>query len=565
VIKVHKPVSDNTASLLSGAGSDTTICSGATPNIIKGSVPKGGTDIPGDYAFQWSYSTDNITYNDISTSATNIDYQPGPLTATTWFRRRAISGKCFSESNPIQVIVLPSIMNNTLSADQTICYGTTPAQISGSTLTGGAGGTPVWKWEESNDGTTWLTATGVSNEQNYSPPSLTDPKKYRRIILSGPYNCCMDTSDITHVGINPLPTGTITSVTDTTICGGAEVALKLNLTGAAGWKVVYKQNSAEVTIDNIASAGYTIKNIPVPSAAMSTFSYSLLSVQDQNGCLATSLSGTRKADVYRVPVAKAGDDDEVCGPEYKLAAVPSDGTGSWIFPPEVIESVPADPRTSIKIDSSFIDQYREYRFYWKEVNWQCESKDSVKIKFWNRIEDISAGCDTTLHSFDYKMELNACPIESYETGEWSITGGTGSFDDPDAISTTVRGISKGLNTYKWTVTNGACMEEALINVDLYDVFIPEGFSPNNDPDNYNNTFVISGLDLLRQVADLTIVNSAGSEVFHTTNRDGNEWKDWDGKNSAGIDMPEGTYYYILKSTSDISVFRESGFIILKRY
>ena len=97
------------------------------------------------------------------------------------------------------------------------------------------------------------------------------------------------------------------------------------------------------------------------------------------------------------------------------------------------------------------------------------------------------------------------------------------------------------------------------------MFIPEGFSPNNDPDNYNNTFVISGFDIPSQVAELTIVNSAGAEVYHTTNRDGSEWKDWDGKNSAGIDMPEGTYYYILKIVSDESVFKKSGFILLKRY
>ncbi len=577
VINVHKPITNNVASLISASGSDTTICSGAVPNKIKGSVPKGGTDIPGDYAYQWSSSTDNLIFTDIASSATNANYQPGALTTTTWFRRRAISGKCSAESNTIKVIVLPPITNNVLSNDQTICYGTPPAQITGTALTGGAGGTPTWIWEQSTDGASWLAATGVSNEQNYSPPSLTDPMKFRRIILSGPYNCCIDTSGITHVGINPLPSGAITSINDTTICGGSEVALKVSLTGASKWKVVYKRNSAEITVNDIASSDVTIKDIPVPAASMSTFNYSLVSVEDQNGCLATSLTGTRKANVYRVPVAEAGPDDEVCGPEYSLAAVPSDGAGTWIFPSEVVESAVTGPAAKIKIDSSFTEAYKEYKFYWKEVNWQCEAKDSVKIKFHNRIEDVSAGCDTTLYSFDYIMELNACPIESFETGIWSVQAGNGNFDDAGSGSTIVRDIFKGLNTYKWTVTNGKCVREALINIDLYDLLIPEGFSPNNDPEDYNNTFIISGLDLRRrlvgsdsvpyQTAELTIVNSAGTQVFNTTNRDNNEWKNWDGKNSKGIDMPEGTYYYILKITSDEtkSVFRKSGFIILKRY
>jgi flagellar hook assembly protein FlgD len=56
-------------------------------------------------------------------------------------------------------------------------------------------------------------------------------------------------------------------------------------------------------------------------------------------------------------------------------------------------------------------------------------------------------------------------------------------------------------------------------------------------------------------------------VFHTSNRNGSEWTDWDGKNSRGTDLPEGTYYYLLtlKSKSGGQVFRKSGFVVLKRY
>ncbi len=85
----------------------------------------------------------------------------------------------------------------------------------------------------------------------------------------------------------------------------------------------------------------------------------------------------------------------------------------------------------------------------------------------------------------------------------------------------------------------------IVEVFVNDIFIPEGFSPNNDPEGYNNTFEIKGLDLENQIAELKIVNSAGTEVFSSTNRNGNEWKVWDGKNSKGKDLPEGTYYYLL--------------------
>ena len=107
----------------------------------------------------------------------------------------------------------------------------------------------------------------------------------------------------------------------------------------------------------------------------------------------------------------------------------------------------------------------------------------------------------------------------------------------------------------------------MVDVTIYDLVIPEGFSPNNDPGGYNNTFIVKGLDLPNQVAELVIINGAGAEVFTTTNRNGNEWSDWDGKNSKGIDLPEGTYYYLLKITSNGNgqVFKKSGFIVLKRF
>jgi len=130
--------------------------------------------LPGDYAYQWLYSTDNITYDNVSVSGTLIDYQPVALTATTWFKRRTISGMCSSESNAIRVIVLPAITDNViLSAKATVCYNQIPVPLTGTGLTGGAGGTPKWIWQQSINGTTWTTAAGTNNQQNYSPPPLT--------------------------------------------------------------------------------------------------------------------------------------------------------------------------------------------------------------------------------------------------------------------------------------------------------------------------------------------------------------------------------------------------------
>lgn len=565
VINVHKPIANNIASLLSGPGPDTTLCSSAVPHRIKGSVPTGGTDLPGDYAYQWSYSTDNSIYTDIAVSGTLKDYQPAALTLTTWFRRKTISGMCSSTSNSIRVIVLPPITNNVITvAKPAVCFNTVPAVITGTVLTGGDG-TPIWLWQQSTDRITWATATGTSNQQNYTPPALLIKTWYRRIIRSGFRDCCIDISSDVSIDILPLPTGIITSVADTTLCSGGAVKLRVTLTGSPNWTVVYNENSAPLTVSGIASANSVISRIPSVTESMTTFNYSLFSVTDNNGCDATLLSGTRKADVYHTPIANAGPDDEVCGPVYQLAAIPTFGTGLWSFPAQVLSGTASNPTTLVKIDSSFSTANVSYWFPWMETNWLCTSKDSVKITFDNRIDTVNAGPAGDLMTFDNIAKVDAYPLLSFESGLWSVLEGNGDFEDNTANSTYVRNISIGNNIYKWSVANGVCrLEDTLLFLVAHPV-IPEGISP--DGNGINDTLKITGLDLTIQEADLKILNGAGTLVFSTSSRNGSIWKDWTGKDSKGALLTEGTYYYLLNVTSKKTghVAKVSGFIILKRH
>jgi len=565
VVNVHKPILNNIAALLSGAATDTTICSGSVPNMIRGSIPSGGTDIEGDYAYQWSYSTDNNEFTDITESGTLRDYQPGELTVTTWFRRRVISGTCSSESNSIKITVLPPITNNVItSAKTSVCYNQIPAPLTGTALTGGANDTPEWVWEESTDGIDWTPAAGTNDQQNYSPPPLTTKRWYRRIIFSGPENCCYSISNEFEIDIDPLPTGIITSVSDTSICNGGQVKLRVRLTGSPEWTLTYNENSTAKVISGITASDTVLSITPVPTGSMSVFNYSLVSLTDNNGCAATSLSGSRKANVYNVPVADAGPDNQVCGFEYQLAAVPSVGTGLWSFPPQVVSSVAGDPTATVWIDSSFNTASVSYKFYWEEINWQCVSRDSVTITFFNPIDTISAGADSAFMSFDYLVKLNAYPLQSFESGKWSVVNGTGDFDDDTKNDTDVRNISAGLNTYEWTVTNGPCQLKDVVNMEVTSAVIPEAISPNGD--NINDELIITGFDPVNQKAELTIVNGAGTIVFSTSNQNNNVWENWNGRSSQGIELPEGTYYYLLKIISEKtgSVIPNSGFIILKR-
>ncbi len=566
VINVHAPVTDNIISLISGPAADTTLCSGSVPNrIIELGSPTGGTNIPGDYAYQWFFSSDNISYTPVAVAGTLDNYQPAAAATSMFYRRRVSSGLCSSESNSIKINVLPAITNNVITPDKSaVCYNTVPGQLTGTPLSGGTGSTQTWLWQDSTSGAIWADISG-SNVQSYTPAGgLTKKTWFRRIIKSGPFDCCSDTSVFKTIDINPLPAGTITSVTDTTMCSGSSLGLKVHLTGASGWTVIFNENTVKVPVSGITSADPLIKLTPSATGPSTVINYSLASVEDQNGCFATSLTGARKATVYRAPVANAGPDVGVCGPGVTLAAVPSDGTGLWSFTPQVIQSVPSAYNTAIKIDSSFNTASVSYKFYWEEKNWLCSDKDSVTITFYNRINGIDAGRDTSLMSFDYMTGLKASLPLNWETGEWSVVSGSGDFDNKNANETFVRNIGLGLNSFKWTISNGECVLEDVVNINVLSLVIPGGISPNGD--NINDSLIINGLDLSNQVVELTIVNGAGTKVFSTSNGNGGRWRNWDGKNSSGVEIPEGTYYYLLKVTSSRTglVVPKSGFIILRR-
>ncbi|MEJ8757049.1 gliding motility-associated C-terminal domain-containing protein [Pontibacter sp. H259] len=203
------------------------ICEGETPALLTGSAPAGGD---GKYTYIWTYSENGTMFTDIPNSNVK-DYQPGKLSRTTWFKRTIVSGPCAQlESAPVQVVVHPAIVTNTVTPSETIvCENEKPGIITGSRHAGGISAY-TYLWEVSTDGVNFTAAPGVNSNQSYQPSALTVPTWFRRKITSGK---CFDYSAAVKIDVNPvIASNTITE--EQLLCVGTAPALLKGSTPTGG-------------------------------------------------------------------------------------------------------------------------------------------------------------------------------------------------------------------------------------------------------------------------------------------------------------------------------------------
>lgn len=158
---------------------DQTICSGSDATPLTGPEPTGGN---GTYIYQWQSSPDGTSWTDIS-DANSQNYDPGKVSEKTYYQRYVTSGACDNTSTPVTISVTTPIQNNTIGADQTICYGAVPSGFTGTVATS-SGGTVSYIWYETPDGTTLGTMVGSDQNLQLTTP-LTATTQYIRVASDG--------------------------------------------------------------------------------------------------------------------------------------------------------------------------------------------------------------------------------------------------------------------------------------------------------------------------------------------------------------------------------------------
>lgn len=145
-------------------------------------------------------------------------------------------------------------------------------------------------------------------------------------------------------------------------------------------------------------------------------------------------------------------------------------TGRWSKEPTIQDGTFSDS-TNNNTDIVF-SNLGVHRIYWTIQNKSCIAKDSMDISILSKPVAGNNQCVPYINGTDTEISLSASPPDTnFETGKWSILNGSGSFftaiiDHEDSSSTKVTGLLKGVDRYRWTISDisGTCSFSDTISI-----------------------------------------------------------------------------------------------------
>ena len=576
LITIYPVINPNTALI----DSSQTVCMNSTPKEFTGKngiVPSGGA---GSYIYKWEKSITDST-NWTNTGITTAAYNPAAHNQQIYYRRIVFSGlnnTCKDTSNTIKISVVPRITGNILeSTDQTICQFTNPFIFTGSMPSGGDG-QYRYQWNIlNNEAALWdsITTNSLFKSYSHSKINVEGIVKFKRIIRSGLYDCCLDTSNSITVTVQPNIKNNVIGY-DSTICYGQTPAIFVPVKGpiSGGDNINYNLTWQKHVKDSIWHILYEAHNNP-------TFTSGILNKTSYFTRIIKSGVCTDTSNVVTIGVLPAlkgnvltSSFNKFCKDSIPKTLYAESLTGgnenfhyTWITSdrntPEHI--IPGATNAEYVFRSPLYDTTVFKRIAMSGLHDCCsDTSNSYPVLFVNRPIETTAitTIDTT---FTFTLGLNARPLLPHDSGGiWNAIQDNNIIFSPDnATSTTVDNLKFGKNTVTWTLYSSKACPPTIQNflIDVTDIIRYTGFSPNGD--NLNEYFVIDGLETNNAIEykDLTVFNRWGNVVYSNHQYDNS----WNGHNMNGEPVPDDTYYYILKvqlKNTDQHLYK--GFVVIKR-
>jgi hypothetical protein len=208
---------------------------GRVPPLLNAPVASGG-NCGGAYTYQWSSSTDNSNFLPIA-GATGQNYQPGPLTATTYFKRQTnCGGALVYTSNSIVVTVYAKTPAIALSpASQSVNAGFSPATLTLG-IVSNTGSPFAYQWQQSpNNSFSGATNINGANSSTYSPGALSTTTYYRLVLIRNG-DSLYSTPAVATV-LTALSPGTLSPATQTVASG--DIPALIVFAGTSGGNGTY--------------------------------------------------------------------------------------------------------------------------------------------------------------------------------------------------------------------------------------------------------------------------------------------------------------------------------------
>ncbi len=422
---------------------------------------------------------------------------------------------------------------NNCTTTQTISV-TEPAALTAFSANGAA------SCDGGNDGVITVTANGGNTGYQYSLDGIIFQSSNTFNVAPGNYTvtvkdnlgCITTFSTTVLLGSN----FTLTNQTDPTICEGTSAQLQLNSNATQyAWTPATGLSST-----NIANP---VANPIVTTQYIVTATLGRCSGND-----------TVIVNVNTAPVPNAGADGFICfGQTYSLQA--SGGTQySWspttyLDNPSISNPV-SSPTKDITYTLSILS----------DIN-GCASltTDQVRIDVTPPIKVRTFPYDTIGYSGD-QFQLLAIPSDT-DVINYAWTPATGLSDPRISNPIVTVGVIGDVVQYQViTSTIAGCKGQGFVTVRVYkgpDIYVPTGFTPNNDGKNDKFTPLPVGIKSYKY---FRVFNRWGQMIFSTTKlNDG-----WDGK-LGGRDQPSGVYVWMIEGVSkDDRIITKKGTVSLIR-
>ncbi|WP_316841718.1 gliding motility-associated C-terminal domain-containing protein [Pedobacter gandavensis] len=428
------------------------LCGTGDPGLMTGSAALGGTGTP---SYQWQSSTDNVTYVNIAT-ANGVNYDPGNITVSTWYRRLASSGACSvaNISNAIKFTVNPVLTAGTIGANQAFCESAMPATFN--EVTPATGGDQIYgyQWQSSTtSATTGFADLPGATQISYTVSSpIRQTTYYRRTVISAASGCDPVNSPAVTVTITPVISGNaLTTPVVTAYCGPTDPGVITGTipTGGNGTYVYKWEKSTDAGNSYTVIGGNTANLTPGIVSQMTLFRRTVTS----GSCSSVSVPVIIYIDLAPTP-SNAGANQQQCAVDlFQLNGnVPVLGTGVWA----VVSGQATIDNVNLANTTVNIAKGKTATLSWTISAGACPSSVSnVTLTNFDNPTTANAGPDIIQYnSGAFTMNAN---VPTSGTGVWTVkAGSTATIATPTAANTLVTIAPGSTATLIWTVSNGTC-------------------------------------------------------------------------------------------------------------